>query len=132
MAFNRLISSALAGRPFEMFGDGAQTRDFTFVADAVAGTIAAAHAGTPGSAYNIGGGSRRSMNSVLDTLGDVLGTPVERTYTVAQVGDARDTGADVSRARADLGYEPSFDFESGLRAQVQWQRAVLAGAGAKP
>ena len=124
MAFNRLINRVLAGQAFEVFGDGNQTRDFTFVTDAVSGTVAAAQCGVPGSTYNIGGASRRSMNSVLDGLGEVLGSRVLRIYLGRQVGDARDTAADISRARRELGFEPSFDFEAGLAAQLEWQLAA--------
>ncbi len=108
MAFNRLITRTLEGEPFHVFGDGEQTRDFTFVADAVSATILAGEHGRPGGAYNIGGGSRRSMNSVLDALDALTGTPVDRVYVGRQRGDARDTAADIALARADLGYEPSF------------------------
>jgi nucleoside-diphosphate-sugar epimerase len=124
MAFHRVITSALSGEPFTVFGDGNQTRDFTFVVDAVSGTIAAAERGAAGSAYNIGGGSRRSLNSVFDTLGDLLGRHVERKYCDRQLGDARDTAADISRARHELGYEPSFDFPAGLNAQLEWHYAM--------
>jgi nucleoside-diphosphate-sugar epimerase len=126
MAFNRLIACALAAKPFDVFGDGNQTRDFTFVADAVSGTIEAGLSGVPGSAYNIGGGSRRTLNSVLETLGDLIATPVERRYCDRQVGDARDTAADIGRAQRDLGYAPSFSFDAGLKAQLDWQRAIAA------
>jgi UDP-glucose 4-epimerase len=139
MAFHRVIVKALAGRPFEVFGDGNQTRDFTFVADAVSGTLAAAKYGVSGSAYNIGGGSRRSLNSVLDTLAVLLGREPDRIYSEQQVGDARDTGADIRRAEHDLGYKPSVAFEVGLNAQLEWQRSQLlaseplvADAGAAP
>jgi UDP-glucose 4-epimerase len=128
MAFNRLVSRALDGEPFEVYGDGEQTRDFTFVADAVAGTVAASERGRPGAAYNIGGGSNRSMNSVLETLSSLLGRPVERVYREPQRGDARDTAADISRARGDLGYEPSYDFQAGLESQLAWQRALVETA----
>jgi len=127
MAFNRLITRALAGEPFEVFGDGNQTRDFTFVRDAVSGTVAAGQRGEPGSVYNIGGGSRRSMNSVFETLGALMGAHVERRYKGRQLGDARDTAADISRARQDLGFEPSTDFAGGLAAQLDWQRALING-----
>lgn len=130
MAFHRLITKSLAGEPFEVFGDGEQTRDFTFVADAVNGTVSATRGGRPGSAYNIGGGSRRSMNDVFDTLGDVLGTPVGRLYLDPQLGDARDTAANISRARRELGFEPSIDFKAGLEAQVQWQRTPVGNSRA--
>jgi UDP-glucose 4-epimerase len=129
MAFNRLIAGALVGEPFAMFGDGTQTRDFTFVTDAVNGTIAAGQCGRPGRAYNLGGGSRRSMNDVLGSLGELLGSHVEREYVARQAGDARDTAADICLARQDLGYEPSFEFEAGLSAQLDWQRAMLVSLG---
>ena len=131
MAFNRLITRSLEGQPFHVFGDGEQTRDFTFVADAVSGTILAAEHGRQGSAYNIGGGSRRSMNSVLDALDALTGTPVERVYLERQRGDARDTAADIARARADLGYEPSFELDAGLNVQLEWQRARSQAAASR-
>jgi nucleoside-diphosphate-sugar epimerase len=123
MAFNRLISQAMNGKPFEVFGDGEQTRDFTFVGDTVAGTLAASEHGRPGAAYNIGGGSPRSMNSVLESVSSLLGRRVERVYRETQRGDARDTAADISRARRELGFEPSSDFQSGLESQLEWQQA---------
>jgi nucleoside-diphosphate-sugar epimerase len=117
--------SCASSEPFEVFGDGNHTRDFTFVADAVNGTVAAAQFGVSGSAYNIGGGSRRSLNSVFETLAGLLRTPIERKYRDRQLGDARDTAADIRRARRDLGFEPSFDFDAGLKAQLDWQYAML-------
>lgn len=123
MAFNRLISQSLAGEPFHVFGDGEQTRDFTYVADAVNGTIAAAEFGVNGAVYNLGGGSRRSMSSVIDALESLIGEPVERVYLERQAGDARDTAADTTRAREDLGYQPTSDLEAGLAAQLDWHRA---------
>lgn len=126
MAFHRLIARSLSGEPFEVFGDGNQTRDFTFVDDAVTGTIAAAEHGVPGSAYNIGGGSRRSLASVIETLGNLLGEHVELTYRQPSLGDARDTSADIRRAQHDLGFAPSFDFAAGLRKQLDWQYDLTA------
>jgi UDP-glucose 4-epimerase len=128
MAFNRLIARAISGERFEVFGDGNQTRDFTFVEDAVSGTIAAAQCGQPGSTYNIGGGSRRSLNSVFDALAGLLGEPVALAYRDRQHGDARDTAADIRRARRDLGFEPTFDFDTGIKAQLDWQNATVARA----
>ncbi len=129
MAFNRLIGQALERKPFRVFGDGNQTRDFTFVADAVSGTIAAGQRGRAGSTYNIGGGSRRSMNSVFETLAELTGVPVERAYSDSQVGDARDTAADISLAERDLDFKPAYDFADGLSAQLEWQREMLHSAG---
>lgn len=120
MAFNLLIERALAGESFEVYGDGNQTRDFTYVADAVSGTIAAAEHGGLGAAYNIGGGSRRSMNSVFDSLGKLLGEPIRLTYHAPRKGDARDTAADISRSRREIGFEPAYEFDAGLKAQLDW------------
>jgi nucleoside-diphosphate-sugar epimerase len=124
MAFNRVISSALAGEPVTVFGDGSQSRDFTYVSDAVAGTIAAALRGRPGGVYNLGGGSRTSLNDVLALVGEILGQPVEIVQTDASHGDARHTAADISRAAAELDYEPQHSLQEGLRAQVGWHQAV--------
>jgi nucleoside-diphosphate-sugar epimerase len=126
MAFNRLIASALSEAVFDVFGDGSQTRDFTFVSDAVTATIAAAQSGKPGTAYNIAGGSRQSLNSVIDLLSEMTGTEVKRRYIRRQRGDARDTAADISRAQTDLGFSPAYQLEAGLRAQLEWHRRMLA------
>lgn len=125
MAFHRLILSALTGAEFKLFGDGEQTRDFTFVDDAVTGTIAAGDRGQTGKVYNLGGGSRVSMNDVIATLGRLVGAEVPVTRIERQRGDARDTAADTSRARRDLGFSPSYSLEDGLSEQVEWQRANL-------
>jgi UDP-glucuronate 4-epimerase len=126
MAFNRLIACALSGKRFEVLGDGNQTRDFTFVSDAVDGTVAAALDGVPGTAYNIGRGAQHSLNGVLETLGDLLSAPIDVSYHARHLGDARNTAADVSRARYDLGYEPVVDLRAGLSDQLEWQHAAEA------
>lgn len=123
MAFHRAIAAALRGEEFTLYGDGRQTRDFTFVADAVSGTLAAAERGSPGVAYNLGGGSRVSMREVLDTI-DGLAGPLRVRCADRQRGDARDTAADISRASAELGFAPRRTLEDGLRAQLRWQRAA--------
>jgi UDP-glucose 4-epimerase len=124
MAFHRLISSALAHRPFSVYGDGKQTRDFTYIDDAVEGTIAAGELGRPGAVYNIGGGSRRSVNDVLGALARMTGSPIDVVYREQQPGDARDTAADIERARNELGFEPTGSFERGLGNQLGWQAAL--------
>jgi nucleoside-diphosphate-sugar epimerase len=123
MAFNRAITAALDGNEFTLYGDGRQTRDFTFVSDAVAGTLAAAEHGTPGRAYNLGGGSRTTMRGVVEVIERLAG-PLRIRYAERQRGDARDTAADISRARSELGFVPRHTLEEGLRAQLDWQRAV--------
>ena len=122
MAFHRAVEAGLHGRDFVLYGDGVQTRDFTFVEDAVEGTIRAAEDGHPGQAYNIGGGSRISMNDVLQLVRRELPNLVVRREATQQ-GDARDTAADVSLAHIHFGYEPSWDVERGLLEQMKWHRA---------
>lgn len=124
MGFNRFFSAVLDGRPVTQYGDGLQTRDFTFVADAVSATAAAAVRGVPGGVYNIGGGSRVSLRDVFALIGRVSGRPVLIDYQETQKGDMRDTYADTTRARADLGFAPTVDLEQGLRAMLTWMEAT--------
>ena len=125
MGFNRFFSAVLDGRPVVQYGDGLQTRDFTYVADAVTATATAAVRGTPGRVYNIGGGSRVSLREVFEMIGRVSGRPVAIDYQPAQKGDMRDTFADTSRARADLGFAPSVSLEQGLRDMFLWMEATV-------
>jgi UDP-glucose 4-epimerase len=126
MAFNKFIRAAVARQPVTLYGDGEQTRDFTFVADAVAATIAAATCGVPGRVYNIGGGSRVSVNEVLALVGRLVGVPVDVRREDLQKGDMRDTYADTSLARRDLAYAPSVTLEQGLDAEYRWLSGTLA------
>ena len=123
MAFHRFLRAALDGTPITLYGDGRQTRDFTFVADAVAATIAAGERGVPGRAYNVGGGARVSMNDVLDIIGRIAGKPLDVRREPAQKGDMRDTYADTALARADLGFTPSVTLEQGIEAEYRWLSA---------
>jgi nucleoside-diphosphate-sugar epimerase len=120
MAFHRFIKAALTDQAITLFGDGEQTRDFTFVSDAVAGTIAAGEQGVAGHAYNLGGGSRVSMNQVLEILAKVAGHPLKITREAAQKGDMRDTYADTSLARRELGFQPKVTLEEGIQAEYRW------------
>jgi len=120
MAFNRFLRAVAAGEPVHLYGDGEQTRDFTFVEDAVAATVAAGVRGRPGGVYNIGGGSRVSMNETLEVIADVTGRKPEIHRQAAQKGDMRDTFADTSRARTDLGFVPTVTLKDGILAEYQW------------
>lgn len=120
MAFHRFLRAAIAGDPITLYGDGTQTRDFTYVADAVRATVAAGDRGTPGGVYNIGGGSRVSMTDVLAIIERVTGRTLDVRREPPQKGDMRDTYADTSRARTDLGFAPSVTLEEGLKAETDW------------
>ena len=125
MAFHRFIRAALLGETITLFGDGEQTRDFTFVEDAVAATIAAGGHGRPGAVYNIGGGSRVSMNEVLELIGRATGKTLNIRREAAQKGDMRDTFADTTAARADLGWAPKTTLADGIAAEARWVQDAL-------
>ena len=120
MGFHRFLKAAMTGAPITLYGDGLQTRDFTYVADAVEATIAAAERGTPGRTYNIGGGSRVSINEVLEIVGRCVNRPLSIRREPAQKGDMRDTYADTTRARQDLGFAPAMRLEPGIDAEYRW------------
>jgi UDP-glucuronate 4-epimerase len=118
MAFNRWIRAGVDHQPIRVFGDGHQTRDFTFVHDVVSATLAAGARGVPGEVYNIAGGSRTTVLEVIARLEQLLGVEFDLHHEDAARGDARDTGADTSKAARDLGYAPAYDLDAGLAAQV--------------
>lgn len=124
MGFHRFLSAALDGRPLTRFGDGEQTRDFTFVADAVAATVAAATRGVPGRVYNVGGGSRVSVNDVFEIIGRLVDDTLRIEDVPPQRGDMRDTYADTTRAATDLGFAPSVTLEQGLTEEYSWLRTL--------
>jgi UDP-glucose 4-epimerase len=128
MAFHRFIRAALTGQPITLYGDGEQTRDFTFVTDTVDATIAAGERAVPGRAYNIGGGSRVSVNHVLEIIGRLAGKPLDVRYEPAQKGDMRDTCADTTLARTDLGFSPHVSLEEGIGAEYRWLSTTPAFA----
>jgi nucleoside-diphosphate-sugar epimerase len=123
MGFHRFIRAALGGEAIALYGDGEQTRDFTFVSDAVEATIAAGLGGVPGRVYNIGGGSRVSVNHVIALIGRITGRPLRIEREGKQRGDMRDTYADTSLARADLRFVPRVSLEQGLEAECRWLSA---------
>ena len=120
MGFSRFLRAVTRGEAVLQFGDGRQTRDFTFVADAVAATVAAATRGKPGDVYNIGGGSRVELRAVFELIRRMADRPLRIEQTDPQQGDMRDTYADTTRARADLVFAPVTTLEEGLRAQYEW------------
>jgi UDP-glucose 4-epimerase len=124
MAFRRFCEAIVDGRPIEVYGDGRQSRDFTFVGDIVAATRAAGETTTaPGRVFNIGGGGSVSLNRALETLAAVAGRPLDVRHAERQEGDVADTGADTSRARDELGFAPRTTLQDGLAAELDWVRA---------
>lgn len=124
MAFSRFIAAALEDREIKVLGDGLQERDFTYVADAVAATIAAADRGEVGGIYNVAGGNHATVLDVIRVLGDLLEQPLKVEKLPAIPGDARKTGADTSKAREGLGYAPRTGLAEGLARQLAAQRGL--------
>ena len=126
MAFHRFLRALLTDSPIHVFGDGEQTRDFTFVEDAVSATLAAGNVGVPGRVYNVGGGSRVTVNHVLDVMARCTGRRPTIRHDETQKGDMRDTYADTARARTELGFTPTVTLENGIQAEFQWLSSALA------
>ncbi|MCB2185080.1 MAG: GDP-mannose 4,6-dehydratase [Deltaproteobacteria bacterium] len=126
MAFHRLIRCLLTGGEFRLFGDGEQSRDFTFVGDIARATVAAAL--TPaaeGEILNLGGGHRATVNEVIARLEEITGRRARITRQAVAKGDVRDTQADCTRATRVLAWQPESDLAAGLAAETQWVEAML-------
>jgi UDP-glucose 4-epimerase len=122
----RFIAAVDAGEPVPIYGDGEQSRDFTYVDNVVEANVLAADADDASAAVlNVATGTSRSVNALADTIGEVLGKPVEREYLDARTGDVRESWADVSAAQRILGWEARIDLDQGLRLTAE---AFLARA----
>jgi UDP-glucuronate 4-epimerase len=128
MAFSRLIAALASGSEFEVYGDGSQTRDFTFVADAAAATIAAMRNAPAGATYNVGGGSEAELRQVVALVEELADRPLNVRYGERAPGDVVRTLADTTRIRAELGWQPETDLRAGLAAQLE-AAGALASAG---
>jgi nucleoside-diphosphate-sugar epimerase len=121
------ISALVEGRRPTIYGDGGQTRDFTYVANVVDGVLRACHApGIAGEMMNVATGGRISLNELLATLADLVGTRTEAIYAEPRAGDVRDSQADISRARRLTGYEPTVGLREGLERTLAWYRSEQA------
>ena len=124
MAFSRIMRAALSGRAVPLYGSGAQRRDFTHVADAVAATIAAASCEARAEVVNVASGRSVPLVQAVRTIASLAGAEVPSLRRAAQPGDADVTSADLSRARDLLGYQPQVDLADGLRSQWEWLAAL--------
>ena len=123
MAFTPMLEALAAGTPFRLFGDGSVSRSFTYVADAVVGTIAAMEKGRPGEIYNVGGGEEATMSEAIALAERVAGRELAIERHGAAVGDVRRTRADVAKAGAELGWAPTTGLDKGLLEQWRWVAA---------
>jgi len=128
MALARIVECLADERPFELHGDGTQSRSFTYVDDAVEATVLAMDRGSPGAVFNVGGGEEASMLEAIEALGRIAGRRLELVRGLRREGDQRRTLADTDRIRSELGWEPHTGFEEGLAAQWRWAADRVAAA----
>src|SRR3954447_3460894 len=124
-------TALLENRSPNIYGDGEQTRDFTYVANVVDGVLRACEApGASGEIIHVATGGRISLNQLFETMKGLVGATAKPTYVDTRAGDVRDSQADITKARRILGYEPLVSFEEGLRRTVEWYRTATAGTAA--
>jgi nucleoside-diphosphate-sugar epimerase len=120
MAFTKMVAALAEGRVFELYGDGSQSRSFTYVDDAVEATVATMERAARGSTFNVGGGTEVSMLDAIETLARIADRRLEVVRRPRREGDVARTAADTTRIREAIGWEPTTPFEEGLEAQWRW------------
>jgi len=126
MALARMVRALALGATFELYGDGLQSRSFTYVADGVEATIDAMENAPAGALYNVGGGSEATVRDVIATLERVSGRTLDVVDGLAAAGDVRRTSADTSRIEHDLGWRATTSLHDGLQAQWEWASVRVA------
>lgn len=128
MAFHKFLRAVLEDRPLDVYGDGSQSRDCTYVDDVVDATIRSGDTRTKSRVFNVGGGTRRPLAEILDVMQEIVGKRARIRYTNVERGDVPHTHADISRSREEFGYNPATPVEEGLRREARWlEEAVRAG-----
>lgn len=129
MAFTRFVTAAVQQTPIQIYGTGEQIRDFTFVDDVVeANVLAATTTTTPGSVYNVAGGTNASVNEVLQILGDLSGHELEVNHTDRAIGDVFRTGGDTTRISSELGWKPTVTLQEGLARHLAWAQNTFGAS----
>ena len=128
MGFHKFLRAILEERPLDVYGDGSQSRDCTYVGDIVEATIQAGDNRTPSQVFNVGGGTRRSLQDILGIMEDILGKKAQIRYTEKERGDVPHTHADISKSRDEFGYNPRTPVEEGLRAEALWMKEIVEQA----
>ena len=127
MAFHKFFKAAIDNDAISIYGDGRQTRDYTFVSDVVAANLAAGKVPEAvGEAFNIGGGSRVTLVELLEIMEQVIGRSIRKDYVEKAKGDARHTSADISKASKILGYAPQVSLKEGLTREWEWIQTIYA------
>ncbi len=120
MAIHKFFKGILSGSSIDLYGDGTQTRDFTYIQDIIKANIVAALAGSPGEIYNIGGGNRIMIKDLIEKIEDITGRNANITFDIFQKGDVQDTWADINKAKQDLNWSPIVGIDEGLKYMYDW------------
>lgn len=127
MAFHKFFKAAIEDEAISIYGDGQQTRDYTFVSDVVAANLAAGKEPKAiGEVFNIGGGSRVTLIELLQIMEEVMGRSIRKNYIEKAKGDARHTSADITKAKKILGYSPQVSLTEGLSKEWEWIQTIYA------
>lgn len=125
MAFNNFIKNGLSNKKIKIFGDGEQSRDFTFISDIVDANLLASKSEISGEIFNVGGGHIVTINHVLKELSNLLNKELDIQYVESQPGDVKHTSADISKAKSKLDYAPKIQIAEGLRKEVDYMKNNL-------
>jgi len=124
MGIHKFVKAVIEGTVIDIYGDGEQSRDFTFVFDVINALDLSAKSSYEGEVFNIGGGSRITVNELIKEIEKITGKVAQLNYMEKQKGDVRDTGADLSKTSSKLGWEPEFTIEDGLNEFVRWYHGL--------
>ncbi|MCK4389153.1 MAG: NAD-dependent epimerase/dehydratase family protein [Desulfobacterales bacterium] len=125
MAFHRFFRWALEDQPIKVYGDGKQSRDFTHVDDIVEANWLGFENALPGEVFNIGGGSRITVNEVIKIIGEIVDRELKVEYQATQKGDVRHTMAEITKAEEKLGYKPKVSIQDGLQTEYEWIKELV-------
>ncbi len=126
MAFHKFITAVMKGEQIDIYGTGEQTRDFTYIDDAVEANLQAFRDGKAGEVFNIGGGSRIKLLDAIDLIESIVGEKAKLVHTDPQRGDAKHTFSDISKANTDFGYNPQVDIKLGLEKHYEWLKENIS------
>lgn len=126
MAFHKFISAVMKGDRIDIYGTGKQTRDFTYIDDAVEANLQAFKSGRAGEVYNVGGGSRIELLDAIRLIEEIVGKSANLVHTDPQRGDAKHTFSDITKANTDFGYNPKVDVKIGLEKHYEWLKENIS------
>lgn len=125
MAFHKFFKAIAEKREITVFGDGQQTRDFTFIDDIIRANLSSIENGRPGETYNLGGGTQKKLADILTVIEEISQTELKIRYVEREKGDVPHTYADIQKAKRDLNYAPRVSLEEGLKLEWEWIKAII-------